>query len=173
MPLLNTADALYLGSTEVTKVYLGATQVYPHVAPPYSTGFSNSLFNVSGENASFVQRTVDISAYAGATVRLVFRYQNGNGFGGDIQLDDINLDGTAYSFENETHSFQTSNGDDYGTYAGVTWANVAVESNNDGRWQVHDTATPSNNTGGLAAPSGNYFIYAETSSPANQLGYNR
>ena len=34
MPVLNTADALYLGTTEVTKAYYGTEQIYPSTTPP-------------------------------------------------------------------------------------------------------------------------------------------
>lgn len=37
MPLLNTADALYLGANAVDRVYLGATQVWPTGAPDVGT----------------------------------------------------------------------------------------------------------------------------------------
>ena len=140
--------------------------------PTYETGFSASLLTISGTNDAWTQQTVDISAYAGATVRLVFRYQNGDGFAGDIQLDQIALDGTTYSFENQTHSFETSSNDDQGTYANVSWSNLTVTENLDGYWQVDQNGTPSNGTGRTDAADGSYYVYAETSSPANVLGYN-
>lgn len=138
----------------------------------YDIGFSPSLLTISGTNNAWTQQTVDISTYAGATVRLVFRYQNGNGFEGDIQLDQIDLDGNVYSFENQTHSFQTSSVDNSSTYAGVSWSNLTVTENLDGYWQVDQGGTPSNNTGRTDAANGSYYVYAETSSPANVLGYN-
>ena len=140
--------------------------------PTYEVGFTPSLLTVSGENDAWTQQTVDISGYAGATVRLVFRYQNGDDFEGDIQLDQIALDGTTYSFENQTHSFETSSQDNSSTYAGVSWSNLSVTENLDGYWQVDQGGTPSNNTGRTDAADGSYYVYAETSSPANVLGYN-
>ena len=172
MPVLNTANALYLGSTEVVKAYYGATQIYPWTAPPYELGLTTSLLTVSGTNDAWTQQTVDVSGYAGATARLVFRYQNGDSFTGDIQLDQINLDGNIYSFENQTHSFETSSQDDSATYAGVNWSNLTVTENLDGYWQVDQNGTPSGNTGRTDAADGSYYVYAETSSPANVAGYN-
>jgi hypothetical protein len=102
----------------------------------------------------------------------VFRYQNGGDFTGDIQLDQIDLDGNVYSFENQTHSFETSSVDDSSTYAGVSWSNLTVTENLDGYWQVDQNGTPSNNTGRTDAANGSYYVYAETSSPANANGYN-
>ena len=67
-----------------------------------SAGLSGSLDSISGSNASWTTRTVDISAYAGEDVKLVFIYTSGpsgTSYQGDLQLDDIRLDGTTYSFE--------------------------------------------------------------------------
>jgi hypothetical protein len=137
----------------------------------YSVGFSTSLDTVSGQNASWSQRTVDISAYAGATVNLVFHYTNGaNGFRGDMQLDEINLDGTTYSFESNSQSFQTS-GNNESTYAGVSWISVATATTN-GRWNRDSGGTPSGDTALSTASDGSFYLYAETTSPANVLGYN-
>jgi hypothetical protein len=145
--------------------------ITPSGGPSYTTGFTDSLLTISGENNAWTQQTVDISAYAGATVRLVFRYQNGNGFEGDIQLDLIDLDGTTYSFENQTHSFETSTNDP-STYAAASWTAIAVEEDNRGAWQVDQGGTPSNNTGRTDAQDGSYYVYFEASSPANVTGYN-
>jgi len=140
-------------------------------APTYSLGLTPSLLTVSGTNDAWTQQTVDVSAYAGATVRLVFKATNGGGFAADIQIDQIDLDGNVYSFENQTHGFETSS-TDTGTYANVTWANLAVESGNTGAWQVDQGGTPSNNTGRTDAASGTYYVYTEASAPADQQGYN-
>ena len=79
-----------------------------------SEGLSSSLDSVTGQNASWSTRNVDISAYAGEDVKLVFIYTNGSSgtsYQGDLQLDDIRLDGTTYSFEASTESWQTSTAD--------------------------------------------------------------
>lgn len=140
-------------------------------APSYTTGFSNSLDTISGQVDGWRQRTVDISSYAGATVRLVFHYTNGaSGFTGDIQLDNINIDGNSYSFENTGHSFETS-GSGEASYASVSWISLTGGTTN-ARWNVYTGGTPSSGTGRTDAASGSYFVYAETTSPANVLGYN-
>jgi hypothetical protein len=142
-------------------------------APTYELGLTTSLLTVSGTNDAWTQQTVDISAYAGATVRLAFRYTNGNGFEGDLQIDNIDLDGNSYSFENVTHSFETSDGTNYnGTaYTSVTFQNVAVEQDNRGVWQVDQGGTPSNNTGRTDAADGTYYAYIESSNPADANGF--
>jgi hypothetical protein len=141
-------------------------------SPSYNTGFSPSLDTVSGQLDGWRQRTVDISAYAGATVRLVFNYTNGPGdtFTGDIQLDLINLDGNSYSFENVGHSFETS-GSGETTYAGVSWTALTTGTTA-AKWNVDTGGTPSGNTGRIDAADGSYYVYAETSSPATVTGYN-
>ena len=136
----------------------------------YTVGFSDSLDTISGESASWQQRTVDISDYSGATVRLVFNYKNGSGFRGDLQLDAIALDGTTYSFENTGDSFQTSASGE-STYAGVSWQTLSTGTTN-ARWNVDSGGTPSGSTGLTSGAVGSYYIYAETSSPADEQGYN-
>lgn len=136
----------------------------------YPIGFSDSLDSVTGINDAWSQRTVDISAYAGATVYLVFNYTNGASFRGDIQLDAINLDGTTYSFENTGESFQTSAAGE-STYAGVSWSSLATGTTA-AKWNVGAGGTPSGGTGRTDAAAGSYYVYAETSAPANVTGYN-
>jgi hypothetical protein len=153
---------------------LASTAMFPKSSDSGTSvplGLSDVLFTVSGQNDAWTPQTVDISAYAGATVRLVFQATNGGGFAADMQLDNINLDGNVYSFENETHSFQTSSTDS-GTYAGVSWVNLAVEQDNRGLWQVDQGGTPSGNTGRADAADGTYYVYAEASSPGDVNGYN-
>lgn len=151
---------------------LSSTSLFPKsAAPSVPLGLSGVLFTVSGTNDAWTSQTVDISAYAGATVRLVFQATNGGGFESDFQLDNINLDGTTYSFENVTHNFQTSTADT-ATYTSVAWSNVAVESGNTGAWQVDTGGTPSGNTGRADAADGSYYVYAEASAPADQNGFN-
>ena len=135
------------------------------------TGLTASLLNLSGSTADWTQRTVDISAYAGSTVRVVFHAVNGGGFSADVQLDQIDLDGNIYSFENQTHGFETS-ATSVDTYNTVTWNAVAVEEGNAGAWQVDTGGTPSGTTGRADAANGTYYIYTEASAPADTLGYN-
>ena len=140
--------------------------------PSYSLGLSSSLDNVTGQNATWSQRNVDISAYAGATVRLVFHYTNGSSYTGDIQLDQINLDGTTYTFESTTESFETNGGNE-STYNTVTWYQVITTYSAPGRWSRDSDGTPSGGTGLTTGAAGtSWYLYAETSSPANVTGYN-
>lgn len=136
---------------------------------PTST-LSSSLLTISGTSAQYTQRTVNISSFAGKLVRPVFKYVNtGGGFGADIQLDDIQLEGTTFGFETD-EGFQTSAADNETQFSNVTWASV-TESTTAGRWNRITGSTPSSNTGGLGANSGSYSVYAESSSPANASNY--
>jgi hypothetical protein len=133
-------------------------------------GLSESLDTVSGTNDAWSTRTVDLSAYAGETIRLVFYYTNGaNGFTGDLQLDDISVDGNSYSFENTGHSWETTT-TNTSVYTSASWTTLATGTTA-GRWNVDQGGTPSNGTGRTDADAGSWYVYAETSSPANVNGY--
>jgi hypothetical protein len=150
---------------------LSSTVQFPKAATPaVPLGLSDALFSVSGANDAWTQQTVDISAYANATVRLVFLATNGGGFASDFQLDQIDIDGNVYSFENQTHGFQTSSANT-ASYTAVAWNNVAVEESNNGSWQVDQGGTPSGNTGRTDAANGTYYIYTEASAPADGNGF--
>jgi hypothetical protein len=138
---------------------LGYTALLPNSsggAGP-ALGLSESLFNISGTNDAWVQRTVSLAPYAGTTGRIVFRYVSGNGFTGDIQLDLIN--GT--SFENTGNSYQTSINMET-SYESVSW-NTLLVGTTIRRWNVDQGGTPSSGTGRTDAAGGSYYVYAETS----------
>ena len=130
--------------------------------PPYALGLSDSLLTISGELDAWSQRTIDISAYAGATVRVVFKYLSGSSFTGDIQLDLINIDGSSYSFENTGEGFETSLVQE-SSYGAVGWSSLSTGTSA-GRWNVGSGGTVSAGTGRTDAASGSYYVYAETSS---------
>lgn len=136
-------------------------------------GFSSSLLTVAGQNAAWSQQTVDISTYAYATVRVVFWYLQGSSFTGDIQLDDITIDGTTYDFESGTHSFicnlsALAAGTAITTYPGSMSTTALITSTSgNGLWLRDLGGTGSSGTGlsvdhTLGTTSG-YYVYAETS----------
>lgn len=145
--------------------------VYESLAavPSYAIGLSDSLDTVSGQNDAWTQRTVDISAYAGATVRLVFGYLSGSSFTGDIQLDGISIDGNTYTFETSNESFETSTSST-STYDGVTWGAVQTGGLN-GQWGRDSGGTPSTGTGRTDAADGTFYVFAETSGVGNPSYY--
>lgn len=132
------------------------------------TGLSDSLFSVSGQSGSWVQRTVNLSAYAGATVRLVFSHQvaaSGTTYFADLQLDQIAVDGTTYSFESSTENFQTTPSGSYTNYTDASFISLGTGATSE-RWNRDLGGTPSSSTGLTTGGSGtNYYVYTESSSP--------
>ena len=145
------------------------------VEVPTNTGFSgtlgltSSLYSVSGQVASFSSGSANISAYAGATVRPVFRHivgTAGTAYQADLQLDDITIGGNNYSFESNATGWQTNLADTGVAYTSVSWSDIPLlPASTAGRWNRYGGNTPSSGTGNLTAADGQYFLYTETSSP--------
>ena len=129
----------------------------------YQVGLTPSLDSVSGENSVWSQRTVDISVFAGATVRPVFYYVSGSNFTGDIQLDAIDLDGTLYDFESGNDGWETSSAES-SVYDSVNWIAVPTTADASPRFSRDSGGTSSTGTGLTTAASGSFYLYAETSS---------
>ena len=160
----NSANALSFNGTDVTQVVFNGTTVWQQsLGASYDLGLTPILDTVSGQNNAWSQRTVDVSGYAGATVRPVFRYLNGSSFRGDIQLDQIVIGGTTSSFESSADSYQRSNtGSNTATYSSVPWEAVSTAGSN-GEWKRDSGGTPSGNTGRTDAAAGSFYLFAETS----------
>ncbi|MBS3739514.1 MAG: choice-of-anchor J domain-containing protein, partial [Psychroflexus sp.] len=61
------------------------------------SGYDLAVFTLSGQqqtagNEPWIEQFVDLSAYAGQTVQIRFRAVLGDGFGGDIAIDDFKVD---------------------------------------------------------------------------------
>lgn len=132
------------------------------------SGLTSSLFSVSGQSATWTQRTVDLSSYAGYTVRLVFRHQiapTGTVFYADLQLDQIAVDGTLYSFESSTHSFETTTSGSYTNYDTAVFTALGTATTSE-RWNRDAGGTPSSSTGlTTGGDSTTYYVYTESSAP--------
>jgi hypothetical protein len=138
-------------------------------------GLTPVLATFTGQVASWQLQDLSsaISAYAGTTARVVFRYESGNSYTGDLQLDAITLGGTTAGFESGIDSYQTSTSSDGGTstYSSVTsWTSLATTTL-EGRWDRWTGNTPSADTGDLGAYAGSYFVYAETTTPGYPSKY--
>lgn len=133
-----------------------------------NAGLSSSLFSVSGNTGVWTQQTVDLSAYAGKTVRLVFRHQvaaSGTTFYADLQLDQIAVDGTLYSFESSTESFETTTSGSYTNYSTAVFVALGTGTVSE-RWNRDSGGTPSSATGlTTGGDSTTYYVYTESSSP--------
>ena len=139
--------------------------------PSYELGLSGVLDTVSGPTDVWSQRTVDISSYGGATAYLVFEYLNGSSFTGDIQIDQISFGGNNYTFETTTEGFQTTSGNP-ATYDVVSWTALTTATAGGGLFLRNSGVTPSAGTGiSTGADGTTWYVYAETSSPANVADY--
>lgn len=131
-------------------------------------GLSSSLFSASGNTGVWTQQTVDLSAYAGKTVRLVFRHQvaaSGTAYFADLQLDQIAVDGTLYSFESSTESFETTTSGSYTNYNTAVFVALGTGTVSE-RWNRDASGTPSSSTGlTTGGDSTTYYVYTESSSP--------
>lgn len=108
----------------------------------------------------------------GATARLVFHYRMvASNFTSDLQLDYIRLGTNTYSFETDADGFETTTTstliEDYNT---ATFVDVETGTTT-GRVNRDAGGTPSTGTGLTTAQDGSYYLYFETSTPANVIGY--
>lgn len=143
-----------------------------HLLTPASAGvplgLSPALATISGESAAWGQHLIDISAYKNRTIYVVFLYISGTSFTGDIQLDDIYIDGTTYDFESTASGFTTSTSGEL-SYTSVVFTSIPSTSSSALRWNRDLGGTSSASTGlsvdhTLGTNLG-YYLYAETSSP--------
>jgi len=162
-------DFRYVDSQGIWSI-ISTMQFPKNKGSSYTLGLSESLYQTSGDSDGWSQKTVDISSYSGATVRLVYKYTMvASVFTADMQLDAINIDGTTYSFENSGQSWQTST-TNTGAYDSVSWSNLSTGTTA-GRWNVDSGGTPTGSTARTDAAAGSYYVYAETSSPGNVSGF--
>ena len=141
------------------------------VGGSYTLGLSDPLLTFGGQNSVWNQQTIDISSYGGATVRFVMYYQTTNSFTADLQLDDVNIDGTLYTFESGEEGWETTTTDQevngvITPYTSASFSSVVTISSGT-RWNRDNGGTPSSSTGlttdhTLGTTAG-YYLYVETS----------
>ena len=142
-----------------------------------SAGMSSLILQTTGNNSSWVQKTTDISAYGGATVRPVYHYDMiSSVFTADLQLDNIVVGNETYNFNSNATGWQTTTTDTaIGSYDSASFTNVATGTTT-GRVNRDSGGTPSSNTGATTDADGNgsgsgFYLYFESSSPANSSNY--
>jgi len=145
-------------------------------------GFSSSLFSISSQTLQNVweEHTIDISSYASATVRVVFWYLRGTSFTGDIQIDDIYINGTTYTFESGVENFIRNSaalnvGTLVTTYPSSMTTTALTTTSSGSFWNRDAGGTPSGATSStidhtLGTTAG-FYVYAETSGPATGAPY--
>ena len=116
--------------------------------------------------------SIDLSSYVGSTGRLVFYYESDTSFRGDLQLDNINLNGTTYTFASSNDGFETTSVDTNSAgsettahYESLSFSSVPT-STNGYTWNRDAGGTPSSSTGLAVDASGSstgYYLYPETS----------
>lgn len=158
---------------------LGFNSHIPQAGSSIAQGLTPSLLTLTGQsqnNASITvnNNTIDLSNaggvdYTGESARVVFRYEKGSSFTGDIQVLDIGFSSTFYNINNGSNNFETSNAGNYSSYTTASFFSVGTNASG-GFWVRDVNGTGS---GGTGVALGNYYFYAETSSPAaNTVGFN-
>jgi hypothetical protein len=133
---------------------------------PQPTGLSSALFTASGNNASWVNRSIDISAYEGHTVRPVFLHTGMTNFTSDLQLDNIGFGTSLYTFSANATGWETSGTGNQAAYASTTFSSVTSTINN-GQWNRDQGGTSSGSTGlttDAAGSTSGWYLYTETTS---------
>lgn len=140
-------------------------------------GLTPSLLTLTGQSnpsAAVNNNTIDLSNaggvdYTSETARLVFRYEKGSSYTGDIQVYDIEFSSTSYDINSGTNSFETTTANS-SSYTSASFV-AAFDNPTGGRWGRDANGTGSSGTG--LTLTGEYYFYAETSSPAaNTVGFN-
>tara|TARA_R100001079_G_C4450578_1_gene153495 strand:- start:156 stop:1091 length:936 start_codon:yes stop_codon:yes gene_type:complete len=142
----------------------------------FTTGITSLILQTTGDNSSWVQKTTDISAYGGATVRPVYWYDMiASVFTADLQLDNIVVGNETYTFTNNATGWQTTQSStNIGSYSAANFHNVGAGTAG-GRVYRDSGGTPSSGTGSTTDADGSstgHYLYFETSSPANSSFYN-
>lgn len=176
--LVTPMTNIKIGSVTPTEIHVGGERVYRAYAGPnlvwfqsqgQPVGFSSSLLSITGQNSSWNQQTINISAYPGNTVYFVVKYVSGTSYTGDFQIDDVTIDGTTYTFDSNATGWSTSAASTAGetfTYSNISWVSVATGTTQ-GRWNRDSGGTNSYGTGltvdhTLGTSSG-FYLYTETS----------
>ena len=142
-------------------------------------GLTPSLLTLTGSvqtqtTQAAGSNTIDLSNaggvdYTGETARLVFRYEKGSSYTGDLQVYDIGFSSTSYDINTGSNNFETTIANSF-TYTSASFYGVGTSASG-GRWVRDASGTGSSGTG--LTLSGQYYFYAETSSPAaNTVGFN-
>ena len=121
-----------------------------------SSSWSNQVFTLS-------------DAYIGHTVQVVWRYQSGSDYRGDLQLGgNVTLGETTFDLDTYSGTSWSTSRVSTGTYSSVVWYPIATGTTAL-RWNKRSTSAPPSGGTGLAPPpytgGDSTYYYAETSSP--------
>jgi hypothetical protein len=113
-----------------------------------------------------------VDPYEGVTIRPVFHYDMiANVYTADLQLDDISFSGTTYEYSTNSGGFETTIVDTpISNYSSASWFPVNTGTVA-GRVNRDSGGTPSTGTGRTDAVSDTFYLYFETTAPANSINY--
>lgn len=139
----------------------------PHIEPQ-PLGLAGPLWSISGDQGtSWQYAAVDLSPYAGHTIRLYWRHTiwaTDYVWKNDAQLDAVYFDGHSIDFNLGVNGFENAPGGNDVWPSDLTFS--AIQSDDGANhWLLWNGTTPSSGTGNITQSRGNNYLYAETSSP--------
>lgn len=130
------------------------------------------LRTITGQSSVWSYFSQNMTDYVGSTGRLVFWYETGTSYTGDIQLDRITINGSTQHFSSGNGSYQTTAGDQHTSsattahYEARSFSDVFTTTATGFKWNRDSGGTPSGSTALTTDASGSssgYYLYAETS----------
>lgn len=121
-----------------------------------------TLWSLSGDQGnSWQNQEVDLSAYAGSTIKLRMDATTGNGATSDMAVDNISI----YQLQpvNCSTTISSANILSYSESFENTLGDWLQATNDDGDWLLNENSTPSNTTGPSTANDGTFYLYIEAS----------
>lgn len=123
--------------------------------------------------------TEDLSPFNGQTGKIVYRYQGGGSFTGDIQIDNMSLTNGTTTTDLKPETARTNllwQQQTRGTsvYSATSFSTVPTGSSTTYGWQYDAAGTPSGSTGNTVDADGSssgYYAYVETSSSNGTTSY--
>lgn len=143
-----------------------------------ATSTLTTLRTISGQQHTNIGQTWDVytedlSPFNGQTGKIVYRYQSGGSFTGDIQIDNMSLtDGTTTTDLKpevaRTNLLWQQQTGGTSTYSATSFSTTPTSTSTSYGWQYDTGGTPSSSTGNNVDADGSstgYYAYVETSSP--------
>lgn len=127
----------------------------------------------TGTGQSWDVYTEDLSPFNGQTGKIVYRYQSGGSFTGDIQIDNMSLTNGTTTTDLKPEVARTNllwqqQTRGTSTYSATSFSNTPTSTSTAYGWQYDTGGTPSSSTGNTVDADGSstgYYAYVETSSP--------
>ena len=124
-------------------------------------GWTRTGQQQAGGGTAWLGATIDLTAYAGTTIKLRFHGTTGNGYQSDMSVDNVNLidTSTPVSCTSTINTYPYTEGFEGSGSGGLgAWIQAAGD---DGNWTNRSGGTPSGSTGPSAATEGSYYMFTE------------